>query len=248
MPQLSHLLDLPPHPLIAIVGAGGKTTTMYTLAHELAQHGKRIITTTTTNIFPPQSGETDTLIISPDTPTLLIMIQSAWPYHHHITVAASTTSAGKLAGLQPDQPHQLLTQSGADAIIVEADGARHRMIKAPAEHEPLIPTHTNLVLLMLSAEAINQTLNSEIAHRPERIAALLDMNQGEILTPTRIANLMLNEQGGLKHIPETAVTYLLITHATAQRQAAVQAIAALAQSSPRIAAAYYSVQPAEWFA
>ena len=60
--------------LANIVGAGGKTTTMYTLASELAQRGKRVITTTTTNIFFPQKGETDTLIVSPETSRLLKMM------------------------------------------------------------------------------------------------------------------------------------------------------------------------------
>ena len=36
MPLLSDLIDLPTCPLVAIIGAGGKTTTMYTLARELA--------------------------------------------------------------------------------------------------------------------------------------------------------------------------------------------------------------------
>ena len=39
MPLLCDLIDLPTSPLIAITGAGGKTTTMYTLASELAQRG-----------------------------------------------------------------------------------------------------------------------------------------------------------------------------------------------------------------
>src|SRR5205085_11288335 len=118
---------------------------------------------------------------------------------------------------QPEQPYELLMGSGADAVIVEADGARNLMIKAPAEHEPVIPTHTNIALLIMSAEAINQPLSAELAHRPERIATILDMNQGEILTPTRIANLMLSEQGAMKNISETATVYLLITHATQER-------------------------------
>lgn len=71
MPLVSDLIDLPTDPLIAIVGAGGKTTTMYTLANELAQRGKRVITTTTTQIFYPEPGETDRFIVASKTHTLL---------------------------------------------------------------------------------------------------------------------------------------------------------------------------------
>lgn len=248
MPQLSSLIDLPSRPLISIVGAGGKTTTMYTLGAELAQRGKRVITTTTTNIFPPQASETDELIIAAETPTLLGMIRDGWKHYQRLTVAAATNEVGKLVGLQVEQPYELLRGSGADAVIVEADGARHHMIKAPAEHEPVIPGHTNIVLLMMSAEAINQALSPEIAHRPERIAAIVGMNEGEVLTPARIAKLMLHEQGGLKNIPESAELYLLITHASGEQQAAIEEVAILVQPSPRVADVYYSPRPMEWHA
>src|SRR5205085_12331129 len=128
MPALSELLDLPPRPLISIVGAGGKTTTMYTLANELAQRGNRVITTTTTNIYFPKQDETDTLIVAAETPALLKMISAAWKHHHRVTVAGRAIGSGKVAGLQPDQPYELLMKSGADVVIVEADGARHKMI------------------------------------------------------------------------------------------------------------------------
>ena len=73
MPLLSELIALPALPLISLVGAGGKTTTMYTLASELAQKHKRVITTTTTSIYFPRQGETDTLIVAAETPVLIKM-------------------------------------------------------------------------------------------------------------------------------------------------------------------------------
>ncbi|HJT58452.1 MAG TPA: selenium cofactor biosynthesis protein YqeC, partial [Ktedonobacteraceae bacterium] len=222
MPLLSDLLTLPVHPLISIVGAGGKTTTMYTLADELAQRGKRVITTTTTNIYFPQKGETDTLIVSPETSRLLKMIQVSWKLHQRITVAASPIGASKLAGLRPDQPYEILLKSGADVVIVEADGARHHMIKAPAEHEPVVPPQTSVALLMMSAEAINQPLSGEIAHRPELVAKVAGINMGDVLTPAVVARVMLSEQGGMKGIPEKAEVYLLITHMVDRKQEAVQ--------------------------
>ncbi len=248
MPLLADLITLPAHPLISIVGAGGKTTTMYTLADELAQRGKRVITTTTTNIYFPQQGETDTLIVSPETPRLLKMIRASWEQHQRITVAASPTGAGKLAGLRPDQPYELLMKSGADVVIVEADGARHHMIKAPAEHEPAVSPQTNVALLMLSAEAINQPLSGEVAHRPEMFAKVAGINMGDVLTPEIVARVMLSELGGMKNIPEWAVVYLLITHASENQQNTVQELGSLVQQLSGTAQVFYSVQPRKWLA
>jgi len=247
MSLLSDLLTLPPHPLISIVGAGGKTTAMYTLAAELAGQGKRIITTPTTNIFIPKPGETDSLIVAFETPTLLKMIEAAWQEHHHITVARTVVGGGKLAGLEPEQPYELLMKSGADVMIVEADGARHRMIKAPAEHEPVVPPQTNVALLMMNAEAINQPLSAELAHRSERVAAVVGISQGEMLTPDRVARLMTSEQGGMKGVPERAEVYVLITHVTAEQENAVQELASLVRRSSRVAGVLGSGMPGEWF-
>lgn len=248
MPMLSQLLNLPEHPLISIVGAGGKTTTMYMLAGELARRGDRVITTTTTNIYFPGQGETDTLIVAADTSTLLKMISAAWKQHRRVTVAGAPIGAGKLAGLQPDQPYELLMKSGANVVIVEADGARHLMIKAPAEHEPAVAPQTNTALLLMSAGAIHQPLSAEVAHRPERVAAVLGINQGDILTPDLVTSLMTSEQGGMKGIPEQAKAYVLITQVTEERRDTVQELVSLLRTAPRLAGALYSGQPGQWFA
>ncbi len=248
MPLLSDLITLPAQPLISIVGAGGKTTTMYTLASELAQRGKRVITTTTTNIFFPQKGETDTLIVSPETSRLLKMINASWKQYQRITIAASPIGAGKLAGLQPDQPYELLMKSGADVVIVEADGARHHMIKAPAEHEPVVPPQTNVALLMMSAEAINRPLSGEIAHRPEMVAKVVGIELGDVLSPEVVARIMTSEHGGMKSIPATARKYLLITHAMENQQDIIQELSRVIIDSPGTAHILYSAHPREWLA
>ena len=247
MPVLSDLLDLPLRPLISIVGAGGKTTTMYTLASELAQQGHRVITTTTTNIYFPKQDETDTLIVATETSMLLKMVNAAWKQLHRVTVAGRAIGSGKIAGLQPDQPYELLMKSGADVVIVEADGARHKMIKAPAEHEPVVPPETNVALLMMNAEAINQPLSGEIAHRPERVAAVLSINQGDILTPALVARLMTSEQGGMKNIPEQAKVYVLITHVMEERRDEVREVAELVGRLARAASVYCSNRQGDWF-
>jgi probable selenium-dependent hydroxylase accessory protein YqeC len=244
--MLSNIIDVPPGSLISLVGAGGKTTTMYTLASELAAQGKRVVTTTTTNIYFPKRGETDTLIVSTETPTLLKMVSSAWKQHHRVTVAGRVIGAGKIAGIKPDQPYELLIKGGADVVIVEADGARHSMIKAPAEHEPLVPPQTTIALLLMSAAALNQPLSAEIAHRPERIAAVLGINQGEILIPHYVARLMTSDQGAMKNIPEAASVYLLLTHIPAVQKELIHEVIEQVLRSGRVKRVLCSTRPGEW--
>lgn len=247
MPLLSDLIDLPNKPLVSLVGAGGKTTTMYTLAHELARQGRRVVTTTTTQIFMPTQDETEKLIVEAETSTLLKMVKTAWKRYRHITVATAMNDRGKLVGLHLDIPSLLFQEGGADAVIIEADGARHRAIKAPADYEPVVPSETNMALLLMSAEAINQPLSEGIAHRPERIAAVTGGNVGEMLTPEVVARLVTSEQGALKSIPEIAKTYLLVTHATKERREAVLELAGLVRDLARITNVLYSEKAGVWF-
>ncbi len=247
MPPLSSLMRLPAKPLISIVGAGGKTTTMYTLAAELAEQGKRVVTTTTTNIYIPRPDETDTLVVAAETPTLIKMVNAAWGQHRRVTVAGKVIGSGKLSGVQLDQPYALLQAGGADVVIVEADGARHSMIKAPAEYEPVVPVETNVALIVMSAGAINQPLNAEIAHRPERIAALLSINQGDIFTPGLIARLMTHELGGLKNIPLHAAKYLLLTNVAVSKLDVVADLVSQVQGMGRVTGVCCSARVGEWF-
>ena len=247
MPLLSDLIDLPAHALISIVGAGGKTTTMYTLAYELAGQGKHVVTTTTTQIFTPTSNETEQLIVEAHPSLLLDKAKASLRQHRHITIAGSRNERGKLLSVPLHVPALLLRQSIANVVLIEADGARHRMIKAPAEYEPVILPETNVALLLVSAQAINQPLSEEIAHRPERIAAITGISMGDTLTPDVIARLVTSEQGALKSIPESAQAYLLITHATLVRRDSVLELAKLVCQSRRINDVLYSGEAGTWF-
>jgi probable selenium-dependent hydroxylase accessory protein YqeC len=247
MPLLSDLIDLPEQPLISLVGAGGKTTTMYTLARELAHRGKRVITTTTTQIFTPAHDETEKLIVEDESVALLHRVKTAWEYHRHITVASSVDHRGKLMGLPTAVPALLIQEAGADVVIIEADGARHRFIKAPAEHEPVVPPETNVALLLMSARAIHQPLNEEVAHRPERIAAVTGIHIGDMLTPAIIARLLTSEVGALKNIPASAQVYLLITHTASERREGVLELARLVHQSGRITDVLCSEEVGVWF-
>ena len=153
MPLLSDLIDLPTGSLIAIVGAGGKTATMYTLASELAQRGKRVITTTTTQIFYPEPGETDTLIVASETDRLLKKIDAAWQQYHRVTVAGAVLRTEKLTGLHPEHlgahPERLtFVRAGDGEAIQPADATAvvEGILGLHAEERAVNMTTANVIL------------------------------------------------------------------------------------------------------
>jgi len=245
MARLTTLLALHTRAVIALVGAGGKTTTMYTLARELSEQGRRVVTTTTTQIYTPRPEESELLLVDSSLPRLLTHLQEGWQHYRQISVAQAILPHNKLKGLLPEQPFLLLQQGGADMVIVEADGARHRQIKAPAAYEPVLPAQVRVVLLLLSAEVLNQPLGGNIAHRPEIIASLTGLASGDLLTPAAVARLLLHPQGGLKQVPEDATVSLLLTHATAERQPDIAQLACH-MTTPRINGLYMAQQPGDW--
>ncbi len=232
--MFSELLPLKPGNVVALVGAGGKTTTMYRLAAELLAQGQRIITTTTTHIFPPTLDQTDALIVESDHATLLAKARAALQIHHHITLATALTPEGKLRGFPPEWIADLLALPHIGAVLVEADGAKGRMMKAPADHEPAIPQGAELVLLLASVAALGQSLNDTIAHRPERVAAITGLRTGEIITPAALATLATHGQGLLKSVPPDAAAMLILTHADERLRRSAREVAHLALASRRL--------------
>ena len=178
----------PPRGITAIVGGGGKTTLMLCLARELYAGGARVIVTTTTHIFPPEgitmfTGATmDALETVLNQERLLCLGTPA----EHSKLAAPQIEIAKLSSL-------------ADYVLVEADGARHMPLKAPAEHEPVIPAQTALVIAVAGLDGVGKTIQ-EAVFRPERYGALLGKSTGETVCASDIARVLTHESGQHKGV------------------------------------------------
>jgi probable selenium-dependent hydroxylase accessory protein YqeC len=116
-----------------------------------------------------------------------------------VAFAQSCDMPGRHAGVASDELLSLYKEGEFDLCLVKADGARGRVIKAPAEHEPPLSQHSSLVIGVVSARAIGMPLTENLAHRPERVAAVTGAQVGESLQPLHIAKLLVSDNGLLKN-------------------------------------------------
>ena len=68
--QLAEALDFRRGDMAGLIGAGGKTTTMFRLAQELRKEGRKVLLTTTTKIFKPNKPHVDRLFLVEDVAAL----------------------------------------------------------------------------------------------------------------------------------------------------------------------------------
>jgi probable selenium-dependent hydroxylase accessory protein YqeC len=202
--RLADALSLGAHEVIALTGGGGKTALLFVLAKELLNKGLRVITTTTTKIFEPDHEKAPSLVIEADQRKALTSIKDGLLQNGHVTFAAHRFPEGKIGGVDPQLIKRMAQELPVDHIIVEADGALKLPLKAPGEHEPVIPLATTLLVPIVGIDALKKPLNEETAFRPERIAELTGARLGDPITPQLIASLIFHPQGLCKGVPSGA--------------------------------------------
>ncbi len=177
--RLQHLFQIEPakNRVIAFVGGGGKTTLIYELARELAGVGKQVLVTTTTHMKEPEKK---------------------WEADHTVGVPCEE-QLGKIKGVSEEEYRKL--KDRCDILLVEADGAKRKPLKAPAEHEPVIPKDADMVIGMAGASAIGKTIE-EGCHRAELVGKLLGKNITEVITVEDLVKVLKSEQGQKKQVSQ----------------------------------------------
>lgn len=223
---LSRQLGVGDRELIAIVGAGGKSTLLFALGGELVAGGRRVILTTTTKMARDQVTEP---ACWSDDPAIVEAALVGGP----ALFVAQDEIPGKITGPSPEAVNRLFGDTTADYVVVEADGARSMSIKAPAAHEPAIPSWSTLVIVVVGIDAVGRRV-VEAAHRPDRVASLTGLAPESILTVRDVAAIISHPDGGLARIPEAARTAIAITKVTPTTMASATELETILAHHPRI--------------
>jgi probable selenium-dependent hydroxylase accessory protein YqeC len=202
--SLTEALGIEAREVISLVGAGGKTTLMFRLAKELSFRGKKVVTTTTTKILEPASGETGSLFVDSDEERIKDFVRGHLDQYDHITIARERLEYGKLKGVSPNLVDELCHSKGIDAVIIEADGAAGRPVKVPRENEPVIPTSTTLIVAILGVDGLEMKLSEENVFQSERVSKMTGVPMGERLTDEAMAILVTHPEGIFKGSPSSS--------------------------------------------
>lgn len=190
--------------VVAFVGGGGKTTTMFRLAGELVAQGKRVVTTTTTRIFAAQIQHAPRHVRVEDEKTGLRDIRREIARYPHVLAVGAVNQEGKAPGIAPELVDELIGLEGVDAVLIEADGSRMRPLKAPAEHEPVVPSSTTLLVPVAGIDVVGKPLGNEHVHRAEWVGRIAGIAADTPVQARHVAQVLRDTQGGLKNRPAGA--------------------------------------------
>ena len=215
--------------VISLVGGGGKTTLMFRLAAELAHIENTVLTTTTTKIFEPSKDESAYIIVSEDPEEVLSISETLLSHTTHITAARERlVSKKKLAGFEPSAVEYFMKKGGFQWVLVEADGAARKPIKAPAEHEPVIPECSTCVIAVVGLDAIGKPLDDRWVFRPRLYSRVTGVSLGAPVTERSVASVILADNGLMKGCPPGAKQMVFLNKAEREeRLAAGRRVASL---------------------
>ncbi len=201
--------------LISFVGSGGKTTTMFRLAKELVKKGRRVITTTTTKIYRPANTKKHSLILlrSPEDIKKISMEFMKVP---HITIGHSIIqkkNQEKLIGIEEKLIHKIHQEFDTITILVEADGAKGRPLKAPAKWEPVVPNKSQIVFIVIGLSGIKRPLNESTVFRSHIFSHVTKTPLHFPIELDTIERIVAHHRGLLKGLPTKSIKLLFLNQA-----------------------------------
>ena len=148
--------------VIAVYGAGGKTTLLNRLASELAAAGAKAVLTTTTKIYRPPDMP---LVLAGSPDEALRSLPGVLARDKTAALGRRLLEEEKVEGIDPAWVTPLLRETGA-YLLVEADGAAGKPLKGYAPYEPVLPAAAHIIIPVIGLDALGARLLPGHVHRP----------------------------------------------------------------------------------
>ncbi len=157
----STLMDTPPSicgaRLVSVIGSGGKTSLIESLAAEAVKRSKRVLITTTTKMAHPEFHRYET-------PDVIVLDSDILPETGRCILWGNSAGEKISSGKEEILKNALFD---FDVILVEADGSHGLPLKMHREDEPVIAPFTTATVQVFGLSALNKPAESVI-HRYDR--------------------------------------------------------------------------------
>lgn len=188
---ISNILNFKKGLVLSIVGAGGKTSLMFTLAEELRTSNK-VLVTTTTKIYSPERSAYDFICIGEENCSIYDDYNENGIYVYGNFIDGTD----KLSALNKDFLDKKFKHF--DYSIIEADGSKRKPIKGWREDEPVICKNTTKTIGILDITCIGKIVNDVNVHRVDHFINISSGKLGEEISIPMIGSLIAHPLGLFK--------------------------------------------------
>jgi len=181
--------------IITIIGAGGKTSLMFS-ASSLLRDKYKVLVTTTTHIYIPDKNTYDEILMLNDFTNK--------KYHSILennkngvyVVGNHIVNNCKIKGLTFEMLDKIIPYFGI--VIIEGDGSKEKSLKGWNDLEPVIYPKTTKIIGILDITSIGLDINEENIHRVDRFLDIINDYSANKVTIEHLEKLILNENGLFK--------------------------------------------------
>lgn len=185
--ELIYYLNIHVGSVISVVGSGGKTTLIETLARELSSRCRVCVAASTKMKFPAEDA-CERLILR-GSPQMLKPVECPGIYY----VGDEAVPGNKLHGFSPDMV--AWAKANTDVILVEADGSHTLPLKGWADYEPVVIPETDTTIGVLPVYLLGKPVDETNVHRFEQFSAITGARRGDVLTVEHLVRVIQSSRG-----------------------------------------------------
>lgn len=167
--------------IISIVGAGGKTSVLFTLAEEFLEMGKRVVITTTTHMQHPNWLRDQGICIPGEffEPQELLENRKL----PQCVILGTDDRNGKISSPGTEWLCRVKREAEklCGIVLIEADGARRRPVKGYRDWEPAVDHESDVTVAVLGLSGLHQRIR-DVCFHVEGVCTLLGKLPEELLT------------------------------------------------------------------
>ena len=174
--------------MIAVQGAGGKTSSVFLLANESKSMNEASLISTTTKMGIVNEDRFDYLYKFDDKTKIV---------DGKIYFASKSRTGTKEIGFEPEFFDKIFGEGLFSNIILETDGAKTRSIKAPREDEPVNPKNITHCVGVMGLDSVNKPFDERFCHRKEYMEKII--GKPKTLTTKSYAEIINSNCGLFKN-------------------------------------------------